>query len=187
MANILKIFSTASTVMHQLKLYFATCVGNIPSHLIRKAFYRHVLKIKVPDDSIIYWKARFFGPAGISIGHHTIIGNDSFLDGRNGLYIGNNVSMAGEVRIYTMEHDIGSDTFAITGGKVTIEDYVYIGTRVTILPEVHIGEGAVIASGSVVTKDVEPWTMVGGVPAKPIKKRPVVRYTLNTKQKAYFQ
>ena len=95
--------------------------------------------------------------------------------------------MAGEVRIYTMEHDIGSDTFAITGGKVTIEDYVYIGTRVTILPEVHIGEGAVIASGSVVTKDVEPWTMVGGVPAKPIKKRPVVRYTLNTKQKAYFQ
>jgi maltose O-acetyltransferase len=182
-----RVRTSVSSFAYFLKLYTATCIGNIPSHFIRKSFYRHVLGIKVPDDSIIYWKARFFGPSGISIGHNTIIGNDAFLDGRGGLSIGNNVNIAGEVRIYTMEHDINSDLFAITSGQVIIEDYVYIASRVTIMPGVCIGEGAVVASGAVVTKDVEPWTLVGGVPAKPIKKRPVVRYVLDTKTKVLFQ
>src|SRR6185369_10201510 len=93
--------------------------------------------------------------------------------------IGNNVSIAGEVRIYTMEHDIDSPDFAEIGAPVVIDDYVVIGTRVTILPGVHIGKGAVIASGAVVTKDVEPYSVVGGIPAKEIKKRKEnLQYTL---------
>ena len=68
-----------------------------------------------------------------------------------------------------------------------LDDYVYVGTRVTILPGVTIGEGAVLASGCVVTKNVEPWTMVGGVPAKFIKRRSEVRYSLNTKNRVLFQ
>ena len=52
---------------------------------------------------------------------------------------------------------------------------------------VTIGEGAVVACGAVVTKDVEPWTMVGGIPAKFIKKRPQVRYTQNTRKKNWWQ
>ena len=56
-----------------------------------------------------------------------------------------------------------------------------------ILPGVTIGEGAVLSSGCVVTKNVDPWTMVGGVPAKYIKHRPEVRYTLDTKNKVLFQ
>jgi maltose O-acetyltransferase len=119
----------------------------------------------------------------VSIGHNTIIGNDAFLDGRmthflrykkeHGypLTIGNNVSIAGEVRIYTMEHDIDSPTFEEVGAPVVIEDYVVIGTRVTILPGVHIYKGAVIASGAVVTRDVGEYEVVGGVPAKLIKTR----------------
>jgi acetyltransferase-like isoleucine patch superfamily enzyme len=86
-----------------------------------------------------------------------------------------------------MEHDILSPTFSGTGGPVTICDWVYIGSRVTVLPSVKIGEGAVVASCAVVTKDVEPWTVVGGVPAKPISQRPHVNYTLNTKSRMYFQ
>jgi len=109
------------------------------------------------------------------------------LDGRLGLNIGNNVNIAGEVRIYTMEHDINSQTFGGSGGPVVIHDWAYIGTRVTILPGITIGEGAVVASGAVVTKDVAPWTMVGGIPAKFIRNRPTVKYTLNTKSRAYFQ
>ena len=61
---------------------------------------------------IIYWKARFFGPSGISIGHNTIV-EMMVSDGRGGLSIGNNVNIAGEVH-FTMEHDINSDSFAIT-------------------------------------------------------------------------
>jgi acetyltransferase-like isoleucine patch superfamily enzyme len=170
-----------------LNTYFATLAGYIPSHSIRNALYRYYFRVKFEKDSIIYWRCRFFVPSGVHIGHNSIIGNDAFLDGRQGLFIGNNVNIAAEVRIYTMEHDIKSPTFEAIGEPVYIKDWVYIGTRVTILPGVTIGEGSVIASGSVVTEDIEPWTVAGGVPAKAIKQRPVVKYTLDTRHKALFQ
>lgn len=95
------------------------------------------------------------------------------------LTIGNNVSIAGEVRIYTMEHDIDDPDFKEIGAPVVIDDYVVIGSRVTILPGVHIGKGAVVASGAVVTKNVEAYAVVGGVPATFIKNRAKdLRYTL---------
>jgi maltose O-acetyltransferase len=96
------------------------------------------------------------------------------------LVIGNNVSIAGEVRIFTMQHDVDDPNFAEIEGRVTIDDYAVIGTRVTILPGVHIGKGAVVASGAVVTRDVEPYAVVGGVPAEFIRSRSKdLRYTLS--------
>lgn len=168
-------------------IFCANVTGKIPFHSIRHPLFRQLLKVKLHKNSIIYCGCKFFHPWNITIGSNSIVGNDGFLDGRLHITIGNNVNIAGEVRIYTLEHDITSPTFGGIGGPVIIHDWVYIGTRVTILPNVTIGEGAVIASGAVVTKDVPPWMLVGGVPAKPIKSRPVVKYTLNTLQKAYFQ
>lgn len=170
-----------------LNLFFATITGYIPSHTVRFLLYRHVFNVDIPNDSIIYWRCRFFDPAGVHLGNHSIIGNDAFLDGRNGLYIGDNVSIAAEVLILTLQHDPESPTFESVGGAVHIEDLVYIGSRVTILPNVRVGEGAVVASGAVVTKNVEPYTVVGGVPAKFIKKRPKVGYVLDTTRPALFQ
>jgi len=167
--------------------FAAALTGYIPIHTIRLLLYKFLFGVDVPLDSIIYWRCRFFEPAGVHIGHNSIIGNDAFLDGRKGLFLGSNVNIAAEVRIYTLEHDITSADFGSKGASVYIDDWVYIGPRVTILPGVRIGAGAVVAAGAVVTKDVEPWTMVGGVPAKFIKKRPIVRYTLDTKHKMRFQ
>ena len=65
-----------------------------------------------------------------------------------------------------MEHDIESPTFEEIGSPVVIEDYVVIGTRVTILPGVTIGKGAVTAAAAVVTKDVPDFALVYGNPAK---------------------
>lgn len=183
----IKLIISFYRIASNLCLFLATLTGYMPSHIVRHLLYRYLFFIDLPSDSIIYWRCRFFNPSGVHIGHNSIIGNDAFLDGRAGLYIGNNVNIAGEVRIYTMEHNPESPTFASVGGPVYIKDRVYIGTRVTILPEVTIGEGAVVASGAVVTKNVEPWTMVGGVPAKYIKNRPVLHYKLDTKHKVLFQ
>lgn len=185
-------------------VFLATLTGLIPSHTIRLFLYRYLYRIKIGKHTHIHWLARFNNPAGIEIGNNCVIGNDAFLDGRfprqrkegesklityvkeffNSSYrplkIGNNVSIAGEVRIYTMEHDIDDPDFKEIGAPVSIDDYVVIGTRVTILPGVHIGKGAVLASGAVVTKDVPEYTVVGGVPAMFIKKRnPNLRYKLN--------
>jgi putative colanic acid biosynthesis acetyltransferase WcaF len=73
--------------------------------------------------------------------------------------------------IYTLQHDTDSPEFAVVGGPVVIEDYVYVGPRVIILPNVRIGRGAVIAAGAVVTKDIPPYAIVGGVPARFIRER----------------
>ena len=142
---------------------------------------RYVPGIKFPRDSLVYWRCRYISPEGIHIGHHSIISNDVFLDGRKGIFIENNVQIGAEVKIYTMRHDITGPTFTETkSGPVHIKDWGYIANRVIILDSVTIGEGAVVASGAVVTKDVAPWTVVGGVPARFIKMRSMVKYTLDT-------
>jgi maltose O-acetyltransferase len=105
----------------------------------------------------------------IQIGDHTVINTRCLLDGRVGtIKIGNNVDIARETNIFTLEHDPHSDIHDSRSGNVVIEDYVWIASRVTILPGVTIGRGAVVASNAVVTKDVEPAAIVAGIPAKKI-------------------
>ena len=161
--------------------------GHLCIHRLRHALYRQVFRITVPEDSIIYGGARFFHPWRIRIGSHSIIGDHAFLDGRAGLHIGNNVNIAGEVRIYTMDHDIDDPGFAGRDAPVIIRDWVSIGSGVTILPGVTVNQGAAVASGAVVTRDVPAWTLVGGVPAAFIRRREENHYLLDTTARAYFQ
>jgi maltose O-acetyltransferase len=124
--------------------------------------------MKIGNHTSVHWRARFFGIRNIEIGHNSIIGNDAFLDGRSGLKIGNNVALAAGVWIYTLQHDKNDSLFRSIGKKVCIEDYCWIGARVTILPGVTVGKGAVIATGAVVTKNVKPYEIIGGVPGEKI-------------------
>lgn len=82
-----------------------------------------------------------------------------------GLILGNNVDIAQEVNIWSEQHDYNNPSFKATKKSVFIDDYVWIASRVTILPGVHIGRGAVVACGAIVSKDVPPLAIVGGVPA----------------------
>lgn len=109
------------------------------------------------------------------------IGDNSTVGFRSDIYgpviIGRDVMLGPEVAIYTHNHahddiDIPMIQQGYTESKpVFIDDDVWIGRRVLIMPGVHIGTGAIIAAGSVVTKDVEPYSIVGGNPAKHIKYR----------------
>ena len=94
-----------------------------------------------------------------------------YLDNRRGIAIGNNVGIAHNTKIYTLGHDLNDPQFKTKGVAVTIKDNVFIFSNAMIMPGVTIGEGAIVLAGSVVTKDVEPWTIVGGNPARKIRER----------------
>ncbi|WP_018027538.1 acyltransferase [Porphyromonas somerae] len=119
--------------------------------------------------------ANFGTGSDISIGDNSGIGVNAYV--RGPLTIGDNVLMGPDVVVLTSSHNFRRRDIPIRlqGGsfsQVTIGNDVWIGQRVMILPGVHIGSGAIIAAGAVVTKDVDPYTIVGGVPARFIKNRP---------------
>ncbi|MBI5122417.1 acyltransferase [Candidatus Roizmanbacteria bacterium] len=145
-------------------------IGFFPSHLVRRFFYR-LAGVVIGSGSAIHIGARFYKPENISIGKDTIVGEFAVLDGRAKLIIGDHVDIASEVMIYNSQHDIKSHDFHATSDTVVIEDYVFIGPRAIILPGVKIGRGGVVAAGAIVTKDVNPFEIVGGVPAKVIGER----------------
>lgn len=165
-----KISRRIITILLEFKTFVLHCVGLIPSHHIRRFFYR-TAGIKIGRGSTIHMFARFYDPANIEIGEDSIIGEGVVLDGRDKLIIGNHVDIASEVMIYNSEHDINSNDFRPIKGKIVIGDYVFIGPRAIILPGIKIGKGAVIAAGAVVVKDVNEKEIMGGVPAKLIGKR----------------
>ena len=160
-------------------LMLVDLVGYIPLWPIRKLVYL-VAGVRLAQGARIHYGARFFSPKGIKVGRGSLIGEFSFLDGRGGLTIGEQVDVASQVLIYTSEHDVHSEDMRPVREPVEIGDYVFIGPRAVILPGVKIGEGAVVAAGAVVTKDVESKVVVGGVPAKLICPRRVeqLRYKL---------
>lgn len=181
--SIMSFLHKVNGLRSDFELYVLTLAGYIPSHRVRRLIYAG-FGLVFPKTSSIHWQARFFAPSKLHIGENCILGNNGFYDAREGIDIGTNVNIAAEVRIYTREHDIDSPEFAEIGGPVVIGNYVYIGTRVTVLPGTTIGEGAVIASGAVVAKDVEAYTLVGGVPAKFIRYRNRdLQYVLNYAKK----
>jgi len=85
--------------------------------------------------------------------------------------IGNYVTISRDAFLCSASHDISSPNMELISAPIVINDYAWICSRVFIGPGVTIGEGAVVGACSVVTRDVEPWTVVGGNPAKFIKKR----------------
>ena len=145
-------------------------IGYVPSSHIRHSIYR-LFGMKLDKMSHIYMGAEIRSPSKISIGKGTSIGHRALLDGRGRLSIGNHVNFGTGVWVWTAEHQVNSLDFHIVKEPVVIEDFVWCSARVTILPGVKIGKGAVIAAGAVVTKDVAPFTIAGGVPAKKIGER----------------
>jgi acetyltransferase-like isoleucine patch superfamily enzyme len=118
-------------------------------------------------------------PASICrISKKTYVGRDNRLDLTGDLHIGSGCFLTDEIRLYTHRHEIPSRRQPVQSGDVIIEpvsigDDVFIGVRAIILSGLKIGNGAVVGAGAVVTEDVEPYSFVGGVPARKIGERPL--------------
>ncbi|GAL89119.1 acyltransferase [Jejuia pallidilutea] len=145
-------------------------INKIPFYFIRHLYYKSVLGIKIGTGSSVHMNT-FVNRTNIKIGTNSSINRNCYLDGRGGLFIGNNVSISPEVHLITASHDINSESFEYFEKSIKVDDFVWIGTRATILPGVNLKKGCVVASGSVVTKDVSSYDIVAGVPAKVIGKR----------------
>jgi len=123
---------------------------------------------------------KFYGEGRIICKKNSYIGELSTIFAEKGykVTIGEKCAISHNVRIYTTtavsNQDFSLPVYNKYSGDVIIEDFVWIGTNVYINPGVCIGKNAIIGANSVVTKNIEPNTIVGGVPAKIIKRKTIV-------------
>ena len=165
----------------QLARYLTNSViAHVPIHRVRRAWYSNVLGLSIGKGTSLlmglHVEVRSRGRKdrpGIVIGDHSVINSGCHLDGRGGLSIGDNVSVSSGVWILTDEHDINDPKFAEVLAPVRIGDYAFIGSRAMVMPGVTVGRGAVVGAGAVVTKDVAPFQVVAGIPARTIGERRV--------------
>lgn len=170
--------ATSREVWADLRLRLLVGVGHLPSHALRNAVYRSTGLVLHPTSSI-HWRAEFYAPENIVIGPNCVIGDTAFLDGRQGIRIGRNVNIGSHVSIYTRQHDVDDPDFAEVGAPVLVADRSWVASHAIVLPGVTVGEGAVVAAGAVVARDVPPYTVVAGNPARPVRERSRdLRYTL---------
>ena len=170
---------------HSVKSKIARVIWNV----VRMFLFR-----PTPDrllEVFVAWRRFLLRLFGAKIGKHCAIRNTARIWAPWNLELGDWVAISEECDIYNVEkivigarstvsrgaflccagHDIESPIMELTCSPITIGHDAWIAARAIVLPGVSIGDGAVVAAGAVVTKDVEPWTVIGGNPAKFIKKR----------------
>lgn len=141
-----------------------------------KKIFLYLLGAKIGNGVVFYPGVWIFPGRNLFIGNDVDLAKDVLITTSGGVHIGDRVLIGYRTQIISADHTIPPIglPFPISGDKldkVVIENDVWIGANCIITPGVRIGEGAVVAAGSVVTKDVEPNAIVGGVPAKLIKMR----------------
>lgn len=153
----------------------AIAVFNFLINLVPGSFLRGVLLnaigCSIGKSVGLHPRIRFTWPGRIEIGDDSTINFGVFLDSRGGLSIGRHVMIGHHCSLYTATHDLDSGDFRTLKRPVVVGDWVVIFPHALIMPGVKISEGAVVLPGSVVVKDVPPFTVVGGNPAAWVRDR----------------
>jgi acetyltransferase-like isoleucine patch superfamily enzyme len=168
-------------------------IAHIPSHTIRQMWYRRVLGWRIGPRATILM-GQHVQMAGVrssgmkvSIGKGSVINHGCLLYTTGGLVIGENVSISSGAWLVTGTHDMNDPLFPDRYLPIVISNYAWIGARATVLAGVTIGEGAVIMAGAVVTRDVPPHAVVGGVPAKIVSHRTQQNFSYELNFSALFE
>lgn len=155
--------------------------------------YKLKKKLKLKDKNIgIFSDIIISNISMIKFGDFIYIGEKAKIYGKGNLFIGDHVIIGPNISVYTSVHNYDSDYlpygFQDKIADVYIGESVWIGADVSLLPGVKIGEGAVVGLGSIVTKDVPPFSVVAGNPAKIIASRDKeYYYKLKEKGKFYLK
>lgn len=154
-----------------LALIYNQGLGRLPLRGLRKWYLRGWLG-KFGAGTGVQLGCRFLNGRKVHLGERNVINFGCLLDGRKfHIRTGSDVSIGPHASILTLGHDPQSPGFADRGGDVIIGDRVWIGYEALILPGITIGDGAVVGAGAVVTKNVEPFAIVAGNPARKIGER----------------
>lgn len=164
MSKISKAFYYAMT------LWGNRIINKVPSRHIRRWFYQ-LLGAKLGEMCFPSRRVEVLLPKGLILGDRVTIGWFAELDARGGIRIGHDTNISAHVKLITGSHDVNDPNFTADFLPIHIGHHCWIGTGAIVLQGVTIGDGAVVAAGAVVTKDIEPWTIVGGIPAKKIGER----------------
>ena len=149
----------------------------IASQAMLRANTDHPTGISIGDHSTVHESALIAANRGrVTIGRRCWLAQFCLITGNGHVRIGDNVLIAAHISINTVSHhfercDIPIDDQGIYCDPVIIEDDVWIGLSAIILQGVTIGHGAIVGAGAVVTRDVPPWSVVMGVPARVIRRR----------------
>lgn len=153
-----------------LQTIFLSCIPYIPSKHLKRMLLK-IAGVKMSNNVKFIGSFSIRNHKGLSIKDGVSIGPGVLLDARKSLTIGENAVIGYEAVIWTWNHDYNDIHFCGSGAPVVIGPFAWICSRSIILPGVTIGEGAVVASGSIVTKDIPPYAVVAGIPAKVIGRR----------------
>ncbi|AXT57331.1 acyltransferase [Aquimarina sp. AD1] len=169
-------------------------VYSLVKSFLRKLKIKKIKKNLGKVGSNFVWKGSYVEyPENVEIGNNVYIGPEARLHGLGGIKIGDGVISGPRLTIYTYNHNYINAKYLPYDEvhllkEVTIKNNVWLGDSVSILPGVTIGEGSIIGMRSVIVKDIPPFSIVGGNPAKVIKKRvDIDNYaSLNLESKNYL-
>ncbi len=136
-----------------------------------RAFVLRLWGAKIGKRCAIAAGAKIWAPWNLEISDYVAVANGAELYDVAKIKIGHHVTISQDSYICTASHDIGQKLKPLTYAEIRIGDFSWVCAKAIVLLGVTIGEGAVVGAGAAVAKDVEPWTIVAGNPAKFIKKR----------------
>ena len=147
------------------RLMFGLKLHGIRNYILR------IFGAKVPHKCLIYASCKIYAPWNLEVGIHTCIGPNTEVYNKDKVILGENIVISQGSYICTASHDISSNLIPLITSPIRIDNQAWVAADCFVGPGVTVGEGAVVGARSAVFKDVAPWTVVGGNPAKFIKKR----------------
>lgn len=169
-----RLFHDFDSMLTSLVLSGTNLLGwsTVVNHMVRPTVLK-IFGLKFGKNCAIFPGLRIYSRLDdVVVDDHTFINQNCFFDASAPVRIGKHCQIGLNVSFITSSHRLSTNLVEkrpTLSDPIQVDDYVWICAGATILGGVHIGQGSVIAAGAIVNKDVPPNTLVGGIPAKPIK------------------
>ena len=168
------------SIYYAITLFGNVVINKIPSRHLRKWFYQ-AMGAKIGKHTVICRRADVLYPKGLKFADNIAVGWFVDLDARGGIMVDHDTNISSHTQFITGSHDIDDPEFTASFLPIEIGHHCWIGTGAIVLQGVKIGNGAVVAAGALVTKDIPENEVWGGVPAKFIRKRGVTDFEYKIK------